>query len=581
MDEPDFDLRSITALLHRQRRLVVLTITLVLAGAVLALITLKPAYSASVLVLVDPGHKNLLAPDQPGASAASDSARVDGEVEIIRSDATLARVVADLGLMADPQFGTLANPLEQALAFFRWGPPPPDETPAMQEVVERLRDAIAVQRRGATFLILVSARAESPERAAQLANALAETYIALQVAAKAQRILAARDIVRLGIAEAQKAVADAQGTLDRFILASLETVAVAPPHDRLAGLYTLRQTAANARSQYQALLARLQDLETQAYLQVADARIVSPATPPVAPSFPDKRLTLVLAGFSGLGLGIVLAFLHDNFIGGFTTAGQLALMTRTKVIAAIPRQRPPRTDEPLSLADAVIDAPLSVFAEAIRRVRVNIDRLLRGSRPGAGIVVMLTSAAPGEGKTTTAVALARAYAAARKPVLLIDCDLRNPSVHKHLGIERSAGMLDYLSDESDSMALAAILADDPRGGAHVALGGRRSAMATDQLVNGPTFQRLIEAARNSFDVVILDTPPIGSVVDGLYLADYADIAVMVVRWASTSQQEVRTAIAALAQAARPGMEIATVLAQLPEPRPYRRRRDPDDEGSDD
>ncbi len=174
---------------------------------------------------------------------------------------------------------------------------------------------------------------------------------------------------------------------------------------------------------------------------------------------------------------------------------------------------------------------------------------------------MVTSAAPNEGKTTLSLSLARTYALSGRSTLLIDCDMRKPSVHQHLGLEPSSGLLDYLADEKAALPLRSIMTTDPASGAQVIVGARPSDYATDHLVTSPAFRRLVKAARENFEVVILDTPPIGPVVDGLYLAQFADVAVYVVRWASTSQQDARSGFNALAEVLPSGTEILAVLNQ--------------------
>src|SRR5690606_12078939 len=113
------------------------------------------------------------------------------------------------------------------------------------------------------------------------------------------------------------------------------------PLDVLTRLYELQQSADLARSQYQTLLARTGDLRLQADSQLADSRIVSAALPPAGPSFPDARLILVLGGLAGLGLGIALAVVYENFLGGFTSESQVGLVTRQPVLGAVPLQRLP------------------------------------------------------------------------------------------------------------------------------------------------------------------------------------------------------------------------------------------------
>jgi succinoglycan biosynthesis transport protein ExoP len=92
-------------------------------------------------------------------------------------------------------------------------------------------------------------------------------------------------------------------------------------------------------------------------------------------------------------------------------------------------------------------------------------------------------------------------------------------------------------------------------------GAHRSGIPTDQLVSSRTFQRLIQASKRSFDVVVIDTPPIAPVVDGQYIASLADVIVFVVRWATTSQTDVREALSRLSRATRPGVPTLVVLNQ--------------------
>lgn len=697
MEDQEFDLRSILGLLRRQFRLILVTVILVVAGAAVAVFALKPVYTASTLVLVDPSRKNLLDPEAQFTGGASDSARVDSEVELVKSETVLLRVVKDAGLLDDPEFGVKLGLRDTILAFLRIAQPTlPTGDEALQSVVGKLRDAITAQRRGLTYLISIQAKSLSPQNAARIANAVAELYIKEQLEAKVDATLASRDIIEARVTEASDAVTRSEGAFDDFISTNIDIItaqtgrtdiaalrqqldeldaarsseaavaelvarslsrrdwqAVADslkseavtalqrqrdvlqrdlagavdgtqraidlraelgkldaqldasanaelttmrqriaaaqaqasdlrvqlrasvldsnlPSDILTSMYALQQNAEIARTQYQTLLSRLKELEAQAYLQVPDSRIVSIALPPNEPSFPNPRLILALAGIAALGLGIGLAFLVENFVGGFTSEGQVQSVLKTNVASTVPRQKEPKSagrGDGASLADYVTGAPLSVFAEAVRRVRLGLEQAIRRARgrvahaPAGGGVILVTSAAPGEGKTTLALSLARAYALAGRSTLLIDCDLRKPGIHRQLGLEPSSGLLEYLTHTDNAPTLSSIVTVDEGSGAQVIVGSRRSDVATDQLLAGATFARLIRAAQKTFDVVILDTPPIGPVVDGLYLAQFADTIAFIIRWAKTSQQDARSAIASLQEAKRPETEIVTILNQ--------------------
>lgn len=695
MQDDAVDLRSIFDLLKRRIWFILLVTVLSLAVAGVALLALKPVYSSTALILVDPSKKNLLDPDAQFTGSSSDSLRVASEVELGKSETTLLAVAQELGLATDPEFGLRLGLRDTLLAFLRVAQPKlPTGDEALAAVIGNLRDSVTVQRRGMTFLIAVTARSARPDFAARIANAMARTYIRQQLEAKVASTLDSAAIIKDRIVDASATVARSERAFDEFIdhnivriseatgrsdlaqmrneiaslndfrtqsgsvaelaeqslarrdweavaatledeavgnlerqrVALLGTIAGAAegsqaafdlrsslakletqlddaatravsglkqelatsqgriselrtqlrssildsnlPSEILTGIYELQQTAEIARAQYQTLLTRQNDLDTQAYLQVADSRLVAEALPADTPSFPNPGLILLLAGLVGLGLGVGLAFLIENFVGGFTSEAQAEAILNAPVVSAIPRQRSLKRDdgETLTVADSLILAPLSVYSESIRRVRIGIDQAIRRNRAGkppepAGIVIVVSSAAPGEGKTTVALSLARAYGLAGMSTLLIDCDLRKPSIHKQLGIEASGGLLEYLTGEPGTSELQAILTVDSGSGAQIVVGSRRSDIPTDQLVAGKTFAGLIAAARANFDIVVLDTPPVGPIVDGLYLAGMADAIAFVVEFSGTPQQEVKAAMARLLGARTDDVPILTILNQ--------------------
>lgn len=704
MDANAFDLRNILQLFRRRWLLIVVVTAVSLATASIALFALKPVYTATTLVLVDPSKKNLLDPESQISGSSSDSYRVDSEAELVESETTLLQVAKDLNLASDPEFGVRIGMREQLLAFLRIAEPrAPSGDQALQVVMGNLRDAVTVQRRGLTFLIAVNARSGRPQFAADIANAVARSYIQAQLQAKVTSTLQSRDIIQARLADASSTVALSETAFDSFVDENLQRISEATgrndlqttraeierltraraqsasladqaqlsldtgdwatlatslkdealaslnqqraylenalnqaadgsqtaadlkaslaeidanlkqrastvvdalksdlsksqaratelrtqlrtdildsnlPSDILTRIYGLQQQAEIARQQYQTLLTRQNDLDTQAFLQVADSRVVSEATPPSAPSFPNPRLILLASALVGIAVGIGLAFLIENYFGGFTSEQQAEALLKVPVATAIPRQRLRGrvNSDGLGVADSLIVSPLSVFSESIRRIRISVEQMIRRKPavegPPKGKVVIVSSAAPNEGKTTIALSLARAYALSGLSTLLIDCDLRKPSVHKQLGMESSEGLLEYLvGGAGDGFDLKTIMAVDGGSGARIVFGARRSDVATDQLISGKTFARLIAAAQNSFDVIVLDTPPVGPVVDGLYLAGMADAIVFVVKWSATPQQEVRSAIAALNSAKSPDTPLLAVLNQQDiNPRAYR------------
>jgi polysaccharide biosynthesis transport protein len=340
------------------------------------------------------------------------------------------------------------------------------------------------------------------------------------------------------------------------------------PPEVLTDIYSLKQKSEIARNQYENLLSRQKELDTQAQLQVADSRIVNEALIPASPSFPKTGMIIGLALVASFGLGIGLAFVRENFIGGFVSDEQVENVLRIPLAAVVGKQSSSNVNVHYGMADIIVSSPMSVFSESIRKVRVKLERLIYErttdtSREAAseGLVVLVTSSVPNEGKSTVSLSLARTLASSGKRTLLIDADLRKPSIHKALGLEPSTELSELLQGPSLPQSIAGLTTADPMSGLKVVLGGRSHNFATDELVMGERFTRLISIARKHFDYIVIDTPPIDPVVDGLYLARHADIIAFVVRWGSTPQMAAKRSVAALMENARPGTFITAVINQ--------------------
>lgn len=334
----------------------------------------------------------------------------------------------------------------------------------------------------------------------------------------------------------------------------------------IADLFNLQQSASIARNQYQQLLARVQDLNALANVQIADARVVSEALPPTSAASPNKRLIIAMAVMAGLAIGVTLALLNEYYIGGVTSTAQLANVTQARTPVSIPALSASNGER--LLADEIMTAPLSQYSEGFRKLRLAIDTNLHQSLPDRNLsdterrkakVVLICSALPGEGKSTTAIALARTYAVSGQRALLIDCDLRKPSVASYFKLPQQDGLIDYLTSDKSDAELVVTPVLDQLSNLEVITAGSRSTQPTDQMVNSPRFASLMEVVRDAFDVIIIDSPPLLPVVDTRYLAQMADIAVLIVRFSNTTQGEVREASNQMHEALRPGVRMLGVL----------------------
>jgi len=314
------------------------------------------------------------------------------------------------------------------------------------------------------------------------------------------------------------------------------------PPGALTDLYQLQQEGVIARSQYQDLLQRLRQLDSMSELQVADASIVSTALEPSGASFPNKRLTLALGLVLGAMLGTGLGLLNEFVIGGVVSEDQLADLVKVPQAVGVPALNEEKDSK--NVAMGVITAPMSGFAESFRQVKHALEsQMIRNGvgADGQGKVILVTSAVPFEGKTTTSVALARTLAMAGNRVVLVDFDLRKPSISERLDVEPNDSLLKYLSKELDFESLGKAYGEERESGLSYLVGGGRAKVPTDALISSPRAKKVFEVLREGFDYVIIDSAPVLPVVDTLYLTPYVDAVVMGVRFASTSQRDVTRA----------------------------------------
>jgi len=334
--------------------------------------------------------------------------------------------------------------------------------------------------------------------------------------------------------------------------------------DTLAAVFRLQQEAELARSTYQTLLARRSEVGAQATVQMADSQIVSEALPPAKASFPDTRLILMAALTGSAVLAVILAFAKEFYVGGVTSSGQLENLLPFRVCASVPAVPvAPRKESP---ADLVVNDPLSAYAESFRQIRAGLDRALSGvperaspSGEQLGQIVLVSSSVSGEGKSTTALALARTYALSEKPTLLIDADLRRPSLHSHLGLAPGAGLLDFLGAPPDTPVRTSFFTRDPLSPLQVLLGSGRSPVPTDQLLSSRRFAALLAVARSHAELILIDSPPLVPVVDARYLAPHADAVLLLVQYAATRQSDLRLAAGQIGDAITPGTPILAAL----------------------
>lgn len=404
---------------------------------------------------------------------------------------------------------------------------------------------VVPQKYQTSATLYVSAQATetsgSAYQAAQLSQQRVTSYVEL---AKSLRIgdAVAKEIPSLTSEQVTRNIT-ASSTLDSVII-SITATDESP-----------QEAAAVANAAAEAMVKLVDELErpTVPDEQAAVAvRVVQPAIVPPAPYTTGLRLLLAIGLVAGLILGIGLALLINTFDTSIKTVEQLLADTGLPNLGSIVFD-PRGAARPL----IVLDDPQSLRAEAFRQLRTNLQ--LANVDAPAGVIVV-TSPNPRDGKTTTAVNLALALASAGHRTLLIDGDLRRPSVAGLLGLEQSVGLVSVVAGS----AQLAHAIQHWTGGVDVLTSGPLPPNPSELLASRQMAD-LLAAMRSKYDMIVIDSPPLLAVTDAAAAAASVDGVLLVCRYKETSHEQAQAAVKALTAASAP--LLGTIFNMVPDAGP--------------
>jgi succinoglycan biosynthesis transport protein ExoP len=305
------------------------------------------------------------------------------------------------------------------------------------------------------------------------------------------------------------------------------------------GLRELERTAFVNKTLFEDFLSRAKISQERSTFEVREARLITQATPPSAPSYPPKLLTLAIGLVGGLLLGSGGAVATEMLRQGFTTPREVEERLDLPVLGSIKRlSNSELTVErsTLTLARFLVAKPMSRFAEAIRLVRTGIQMADVDHVPR---VIQVTSAIPNEGKTTISLSLAfSAAATSSQKVALVECDFRHTSLTRFFGLEKRKGVVDLLLGNE---TIESIIHVDEETGVHVFVGGSKTQNPPD-LLGSERMRDFVETLRSRYDYVILDTPPVGPVADAIVASALADKVVFIIHWGRTAREVVSDSV---------------------------------------
>jgi succinoglycan biosynthesis transport protein ExoP len=322
------------------------------------------------------------------------------------------------------------------------------------------------------------------------------------------------------------------------------------------GLRSLEKEADTKRNVYQTFLSTAQQTAEPSRINQANTHVVSSAIAPVYPFSPRKKLFAIGGMFIGFLLAAALSLLFAELDRGFETVDELERKTGLPVLGVIPIVRRGTASRGNALPREVVDSPHSATSETLRGIRVALKSKLR-RRPAP--VVLVTSAEPGEGKTSVASALGFLAARDGFRILIVDSDLRRPRLHRLFRAEPGPSLQDVLRG-SESWLSA--VRTDAESGADCLTAYDRTDSPVSLLTSGH-WQEFLSQARRAYDLIILDSPPIMKVADALTLADFADAVVLVVAYKATQQRVLAEAMRRFEATRRPivGAVLSKVAAR--------------------
>lgn len=303
-------------------------------------------------------------------------------------------------------------------------------------------------------------------------------------------------------------------------------------------LLSLEREAEADRRILNELQARLREAKAQSNRNIteADVKIISYADVPELPASPRPAVILPLALVASALLGLGIAFMLEQMEPGYLSGQQLEDEFGVPAITLIPS-----TNRFSSLGGEpdILQEPRSPFAESIRTIAASI-RLFDIDNPPRS--VLITSSEPSEGKTTTAVSVARMQALAGLKVVIVDTDIRKPAVHERLAVRRAPGLVEVLDGKH---TLDEVIVEDEKTGLHVIPVG--VPMSTD-ILSLDSMQELIYHLSERYDLIIMDSAPILAVSDARVLPAVADMTIFNCRWRNTRREVVRLAMKKLGEA---------------------------------
>ncbi len=506
----DFDLRASLVVIRRRRWTLIVVMLIVLVLGAASSYRKAPVYEATATALLKAGAADSVVTEQLSNDPAR---RVQNEARLMTSAETAQAVADQLGFAA----------------------------------------SVTVDAGGVDDVLEITSSGSDPERVALVANTYAEVHSERRAAENRRTVVRARQEVQNSLDDVEASIASNSQQLAQLNQERASTVDPA----RIAALDTqiteTQQVLQTLNNNANAYTFQLGELETQQGLinSRPPVEILAPADVPTTPVSPNHRQDMTVVLVLGLILGIAVVFVQEHLDDTIRVIDDVAAASRNlPSLAVIPIH-----SEDSDRSIVITSQPMSHTAEAFRSLRTSVEFLALETNIQS---IQVTSAQPGEGKTTCCVNLAAAFAQSGKSVITIDCDLRRPRMHEYFGLDRHVGFTSVLLHESDLDSVIRPAPDLPN--LDVLCAGPL-APNPSELLGSEAFREILTTLADRYDVVVIDSPPVLPVTDALVLSRAVDATIFLTASGLSSKRRVHRSVDSLRQVGAP--LVGTVLSAAP------------------
>lgn len=600
--QDSLDLRGFWKTLSRQKGTILSIVGIVLLLTLVFTLFSSPLYRATATLNVERETTKVIDVEFLNPGDIRDTKDFyQTQFELIRSHGIIERVIDQLNLNSDVIRQSMIGKIKNLVT-----PTNSNEATEKTALVEAISENLYIEPIKNSRLVKVHFEGSSPEKAAAVANAIVETFVAANAERRISTTTDAEKFLNERITEARARLEESEKKLgdyaqehtiiqldnkesttstqrlmqlsDELVRAEREIIAIKTDPKRKKELAAAQKSAEFIRDEinreeeialkrqektntyktiqrevetnqasYQGLLQRLKEVNVAGSATNNNLIIVDKAQIPLHKHKPNMMTNMAFASLLGLLLGIAIAFLRDYMDDSIKDINDLERQTQLPVLGIIPAVK---EKDPRKMAQLALTEPRSTVAESFRTLRTTLRFKLREAN--GDNTLFITSSRANEGKTTVSINLASTYAHSGNKVLLIDADLRNPSLHKVMETTEKNGLTSYLTGETGLDQLIQIsnvqnLDIIPAG---------ETSHDPAELLSNRRMQDLLQIANENYDMVIIDGPPILGLADAMILSSLSTLTVLAVDSGSTRTTTVTNALKRLRQS---GLTVSGIL----------------------